>query len=99
MINSSLTSFSKYPHNTGWQCLNISRSAVVYRDGSFKCRILGKRQEKKKERGRKKEKRNTAVVSPLVFMMTKDNCYTEKIHLAVTFSIIRIDMQIDLFRL
>ena len=41
MINSSLTSFSKYPHNTGWQCLNISISAVVYRDGSFKGRILG----------------------------------------------------------
>ena len=48
----------------------------------------GKRQEKKKERGQKKEKINTAVVPPLVFMMTKKNCQTEKIHLAVTFTII-----------
>ena len=59
----------------------------------------GKRQEKKKERRKKEEKRNIAMVSPLVFMMTKNNSYTEKIHLAVTFSIIRINMQIDPFRL
>ena len=55
----------------------------------------GKRKEKKKERGgRKEEKRKKAMVALLAFIIAtleKEKCWTQKVHLAETFTKIRQD--------
>jgi len=61
----------------------------------------GKGKERKKERkkergGRKEENLNQAMVALLVSIMAileKKNCWTQKVHLAVTFSKIRLDIR------
>ena len=55
----------------------------------------GKGKEKKKERGeRKEEMRKKAMVALLAFIIAtleKEKCWTQKVHLAETFSKIRLD--------
>ena len=55
------------------------------------------RRKRKKERGgRKEEKRKTAMVALLVSIMAileKKKCWTQNVHLAVTFSKIRLDIR------
>ena len=55
----------------------------------------GKGKEKKKERGgRKEEKRKKAMVALLAFIIAtleREKCWTQKVHLAETFSKIRLD--------
>ena len=58
----------------------------------------GKGKGKKKERGeRKEEKRKKAMVALSVFIMSYfgdvENCWTQKVHLAITFSKIPVDKQ------
>lgn len=55
----------------------------------------GKGKEKKKEQGgRQEEKRKKAMVALLAFIIAtleKEKCWTQKVHLAETFSKIRLD--------
>ena len=55
----------------------------------------GKGKEKNEERGQgKEEKRKKAMVALLVFIiatLAEKDCWTQKVHLAVTFSKIRLD--------
>ena len=60
----------------------------------------GKEKRRKKERRERKEKREKAMVALLVFMLAtleavlaeKKNCLTEEVFLAITFSLIRLDI-------
>ena len=58
--------------------------------------IEGKGKEKKKERGEgKEEKRKKSMVALLVFIiatLAEKNCWTQKVHLAITFSKIGLDI-------
>ena len=55
----------------------------------------GKGKEKNEERGQgKEEKRKKAMVALLVFIiatLAEKDCWTQKVHLAITFSKIRLD--------
>ena len=61
----------------------------------------GKGEEKKKERGEGEEEKKKLMIALLVFIIAtlevlfgRKNCSTQKVHLAITLSKIRLDVQL-----